>query len=1328
MNNKFLSTLKFLSIAGLLLLVNVAFSQSADFPLYVNAGSSTSYISADEDIFVADRDWVAGSWGFIGGIQKDIVGAELYATGGTEIKPVFSTQRQGWTEFRASNIANDTYLVTLYFREEKAHGPKINQVRLVSEGVILEDNLDIYAHVGRDHALTYRFATTVNDGELNIQAEVLEGVTNISALEIQKSKDTGSPPSVPKNLIGQDSYDAAQIYWSPVSSGDLHGYWIYRSADSGPFERVNDKPVLINRYQDRSAQLGTAYQYKVTSVDAFGIESEQTAPVTAQRLDVAQSTLPVLDLTLEPIDWEFLYAFPFDQNSVTGQLTVDGQTYEVEARYRGKGSRGSNKKNWKIKFSGNSPFEDKDTLNLNADNMDFSYLRGPLSFGLLDSMGVSAPQHGFALLFVNGIYMGVYNNYEQIDEHFMARTGRDDDTIIYKGQINMFKDLNSDADYELAYEKNNKRTSGHAEIIDLIEGLSNASEDQFPWMLQDKLDIESYLKMYAFNVWVGHIDSFDGNSYIIYDAKRDYWEVIPWDYDFAFGTYPSDFGFYTSHGIDLGMGAERVLPRRGVNVPQYRQYFCQQLESLSSTTLSQSNVSAEVSGLLNQILPDAQRDWLKIGWQDSSQLYTLPADFGQYVAERNAIIAAQMPAYCDSYDRPYLKINEVVPQNLGQFCDAADGQAGCDDDWIEIYNSGLVPVDLNGMYLSDESGNPTKHKITGPLVVPPLGHLTLWADGQLGQGAAHLNFTLNDRDGAIYLSDTSGALLDTLSWSGLASGNARVRIPDGTNTLQTVTAATQNKPNTQAAPDIIDVDLSPIGMAETDSVFIQAEIVDEGEFEPVMHYQIDGTGFVSIPMFNGSGANWLAVIGPRPNGTRVQYYVTATDEDGLTRTEPANAPQKVYEYVVGYESPTLFINELMASNDGVYFDPDEEGETPDYIEIYNPGPWAVNLADMYATDTLTKTTDYRLAKQTGQLVVPAGEHLLLIADDDGKQGSNHLGFKLSKGGEAFGLFDRKGFGNQLIDGIEFDEQTTNVAIGRCEDGGAWGELEFHSPGRSNESCGRKAPTLSNMIQTPRYPVASNNSPVKIDVTAEDDKGIQSVWLHYRLPNEPWVSNQMSRSGSTYSSQIPSILQRGVIVEYYVEAIDNQGISSHYPLGAPTRLNRFMYHTTQPETYPEFAAPPNLKITELVANPISAGINDPDEAGEKAAWIEIYNGEPEEVDLGGYVLAHALLFPHDYVIPAGVTIPAQSYITFLLDDDPEQGVMHAAFEPIHSGDTIGLYTPHQILIDEVTYGSELEDGAVLSLDGPDWVVNSCATPGAENSAECQTVIFLPIGRR
>lgn len=170
----------------------------------------------------------------------------------------------------------------------------------------------------------------------------------------------------------------------------------------------------------------------------------------------------------------------------------------------------------------------------------------------------------------------------------------------------------------------------------------------------------------------------------------------------------------------------------------------------------------------------------------------------------------------------------------------------------------------------------------------------------------------------------------------------------------------------------------------------------------------------------------------------------------------------------------------------------------------------------------------------------------------------------------------------------------------------------------------------------------------------------------------------------------------------------------------------MYHTSQPEQFPSFAPPSSLTISEVVANGAVSGITDPAEPTERAAWLEIYNSSTSPIELGGFKLAHALFFPHDYVIPAGVIVPANGYVVFLLDDDPEQGPLHAAFKPVRAGDTIGLYTPHGILVDEVTYGPELEKGGTLALisDGATskWML-ACATPGRENQANCN--IYLPV---
>ena len=59
------------------------------------------------------------------------------------------------------------------------------------------------------------------------------------------------------------------------------GFHVYRSVDENlPFifwERLTDEPILDGNFNDAAAEIGTRYFYKLTQVDADGVES---APVT----------------------------------------------------------------------------------------------------------------------------------------------------------------------------------------------------------------------------------------------------------------------------------------------------------------------------------------------------------------------------------------------------------------------------------------------------------------------------------------------------------------------------------------------------------------------------------------------------------------------------------------------------------------------------------------------------------------------------------------------------------------------------------------------------------------------------------------------------------------------------------------------------------------------------------------------------------------------------------------------------------------------------------------------------------------------------------------
>lgn len=137
-------------------------------------------------------------------------------------------------------------------------------------------------------------------------------------------------------------------------------------------------------------------------------------------------------------------------------------------------------------------------------------------------------------------------------------------------------------------------------------------------------------------------------------------------------------------------------------------------------------------------------------------------------------------------------------------------------------------------------------------------------------------------------------------------------------------------------------------------------------------------------------------------------------------------------------TPAIFVNEWLASNDGIVLD--EFGDADDFIELYNAEPTSIDLGGRYLTDNLADRTKWEIP--AGVTIEPGG-YLVIWADDEPEQGPLHATFKLGAGGEAVGLFDRAG--NQLaqIDAVTFGAQETGRSEGRAPDGSAC--RQFFSP-------------------------------------------------------------------------------------------------------------------------------------------------------------------------------------------------------------------------------------------------------------------------------------------
>ncbi|MFQ5650735.1 MAG: CotH kinase family protein [bacterium] len=123
---------------------------------------------------------------------------------------------------------------------------------------------------------------------------------------------------------------------------------------------------------------------------------------------------------------------------------------------------------------------------------------------------------------------------------------------------------------------------------------------------------------------------------------------------------------------------------------------------------------------------------------------------------------------------------------------------------------------------------------------------------------------------------------------------------------------------------------------------------------------------------------------------------------------------------------SLVINEFLASNRRGTLD--EDGDSSDWIELYNAGDEPVELAGLALTDDEQQPGRWRFPPRT---LAPGGYLLVWASGKDRSGDELHSNFKLSASGEFVGLYAGSG---QQIDGVGFDVQKEDISMARIPDG------------------------------------------------------------------------------------------------------------------------------------------------------------------------------------------------------------------------------------------------------------------------------------------------------
>jgi hypothetical protein len=86
------------------------------------------------------------------------------------------------------------------------------------------------------------------------------------------------PPSVPGNVTALAGPGSIEVSWTRGSEVDIRGYYVFRSVDGGPYERVGELATLPT-FSDKDVQHGKKYSYAVAAVDLRDNESARSPAV-----------------------------------------------------------------------------------------------------------------------------------------------------------------------------------------------------------------------------------------------------------------------------------------------------------------------------------------------------------------------------------------------------------------------------------------------------------------------------------------------------------------------------------------------------------------------------------------------------------------------------------------------------------------------------------------------------------------------------------------------------------------------------------------------------------------------------------------------------------------------------------------------------------------------------------------------------------------------------------------------------------------------------------------------------------------------------------------
>ncbi|MEO8146895.1 MAG: CotH kinase family protein [Bacteroidia bacterium] len=359
--------------------------------------------------------------------------------------------------------------------------------------------------------------------------------------------------------------------------------------------------------------------------------------------------------------------------------------YNIGFRLRGNTSRTAGKKSFKVSFNTfvhGQKFSGIEKMNLNGEHNDPSIVRSKLFWETGERMRLPFNRSNHVELYINGNYYGLYINVEHEDENFLKAR-------YLNNWGNYYKCLYpADLAYLGTNPDNYKITSGGRRVYNLkindvaddytdlknfITKLTFGSGNVYQNDLEEVFNVNSFLRIYAFDILTGNWDNYAGNMnnyYLYHNPETDKIDYIPYDVDNTYGIDFLGHDWGTRDIYNWQTTGNRQLITQLFSYQDYRDRFSFFMNKMIQGAASSSQMNPLIDSIQTLIDPYVVNDTyhtLDYGYtyNDFIDSYTqalgghAPYGLKPYITTRNANSISQLvlnnvaPIFSETRHIPY---------------------------------------------------------------------------------------------------------------------------------------------------------------------------------------------------------------------------------------------------------------------------------------------------------------------------------------------------------------------------------------------------------------------------------------------------------------------------------------------------------------------------------------------------------------------------------------------------------------------------------------------------------------------------------------------------